>query len=286
MTSPGSLLAPPGTTLLTALRESLGLTAAKRGCSQGTCGTCTCLLDGEAVMSCLIPVETVDGAEVPQTLEGMAGPDGELDELQAAFLEGFATQCGFCTSEMIMAARALLAAEPDPTREGTSSARSRGTCAGAPATSRSSTRSWTRRRGAARGRRGAGGVTMTVQTERIDPSYFGADHAGDDFKVIGTPVQRSDALGHVTGRTEFFEDVNPPGLVHLKMHRSERDHALLRAVDFSAALEVPGVLRVLTHEDVPANWYTILRLIGVEPNVLAEDRVLPRRANRGGRRDE
>jgi CO/xanthine dehydrogenase Mo-binding subunit len=120
---------------------------------------------------------------------------------------------------------------------------------------------------------------MTVQTERIDRSYFDADHAGDDFNVIGTPVQRSDALGHVTGRTEFFEDVNPPGLVHLKMHRSERDHALLKAVDCSAALEVPGVLRVLTHEDVPANWYTILRLIGVEPNdepVLPEDRVLYR----------
>ena len=82
---------------------------------QGTCGTCTCLLDGDAVMSCLVPVETVDGAEV-QTLEGMGGPDGELDELQAAFLEGFATQCGFCTSGMIMAARrvALRAARPEP----------------------------------------------------------------------------------------------------------------------------------------------------------------------------
>ena len=113
---PTEFLASPGTTLLTALRESLGLTAAKRGCSQGTCGTCTCLLDGDAVMSCLVPVETVDGAEV-QTLEGMGGPDGELDELQAAFLEGFATQCGFCTSGMIMAARGLLAEQPDPTRE-------------------------------------------------------------------------------------------------------------------------------------------------------------------------
>ena len=117
---------------------------------------------------------------------------------------------------------------------------------------------------------------MAVQTERIDRSYFKADHAGDDFNVIGTPVRRSDALGHVTGRTEFFEDVNPPGLVHLKMHRSERDHALLKTVDSSAALEVPGVLRVLTHEDVPANWYTILRLIGVEPN---DEPVLPRTAS-------
>jgi aerobic carbon-monoxide dehydrogenase small subunit len=113
---PRELLAPPGTTLLTTLRETLGLTAAKRGCAQGTCGTCTVLLDGEPVMSCLVPVETIDGATV-QTLEGVTRPDGELDELQAAFLEGFATQCGFCTSGMIMAAQGLLAGNPDPSRD-------------------------------------------------------------------------------------------------------------------------------------------------------------------------
>jgi carbon-monoxide dehydrogenase small subunit len=113
---PREFLAPPGTTLLAALRETLGLTAAKRGCAQGTCCTCTVLLDGEPVMSCLVPVETIDGATV-QTLEGVAGPDGELDAVQAAFLEGFATQCGFCTSGMIMAAEGLLATNPQPTRD-------------------------------------------------------------------------------------------------------------------------------------------------------------------------
>jgi carbon-monoxide dehydrogenase small subunit len=113
---PREFLVAPGATLLSALRESLGLTAAKRGCAQGTCGTCTVLLDGEPVMACLVPVETVDGASVA-TLEGVAGPDGTLDELQAAFLEGFATQCGFCTAGMIMAAEALLGANPDPSRD-------------------------------------------------------------------------------------------------------------------------------------------------------------------------
>ena len=112
---PREFLAPPGTTLLTALRDILGLTAAKRGCAQGTCGTCTCLLDGEAVMTCLVPVETIDGASV-QTLEGVARGNA-LDEVQAAFLEGFATQCGFCTAGMIMAAEALLERNPDPSRE-------------------------------------------------------------------------------------------------------------------------------------------------------------------------
>jgi len=109
-------LVPPGTTLLNALRDQLGLTAAKRGCEQGTCGTCTCLLDGDAVMSCLVPVETVQGSQVT-TLEGITRPDGSLDEVQQAFLDGFATQCGFCTAGMIMAAEALLERDPDPTRE-------------------------------------------------------------------------------------------------------------------------------------------------------------------------
>ena len=109
-------VAKPGTTLLSALRDQLGLTAAKRGCGVGTCGTCTCLLDGEAVMSWLIPVETINGSTV-RTLEGTTPTDGTLSPLQQAFLDGFATQCGFCTSGMIMAAEALLAENPNPTRE-------------------------------------------------------------------------------------------------------------------------------------------------------------------------
>ena len=123
---PAEFLAPPGTTLLTTLRETLGLTAAKRGCAQGTCGTCTVLLDGRPVMSCLVPVETINGASV-QTLEGVGGDDAELDEVQAAFLEGFATQCGFCTSGMIMAARRPAGdqSRPEPRRRGESDLRQR-----------------------------------------------------------------------------------------------------------------------------------------------------------------
>jgi CO/xanthine dehydrogenase Mo-binding subunit len=96
------------------------------------------------------------------------------------------------------------------------------------------------------------------------------------MKVVGEPVQRLDALGHVTGRTQYFEDINPTGLLHLRMARSERHHAKI-SVDVSAAEAVPGVVKVLTHSDVPNNWYTILKLIQVgyddEP-VLAEDKVM------------
>jgi carbon-monoxide dehydrogenase small subunit len=114
--APRELIARPATTLLSALRDSLGLTAAKRGCGTGSCGSCTVLVDGRPMLSCLVAVEVVDGAAV-RTLEGVAGPTGELDDVQSAFLEGFATQCGFCTSGMILTAEALLEHNPDPTRE-------------------------------------------------------------------------------------------------------------------------------------------------------------------------
>ena len=109
-------IAKPGTTLLSALRDTLGLTAAKRGCGVGTCGTCTCHVDGQAVMSCLVPVETINGSSV-FTLEGVTPSDGTLSPIQQAFLDGFATQCGFCTPGMIMAAEALLAENTHPTRD-------------------------------------------------------------------------------------------------------------------------------------------------------------------------
>ncbi|OZM84229.1 (2Fe-2S)-binding protein [Pseudonocardia sp. MH-G8] len=110
------LIAGPATTLLRALRENLGLTGTKRGCAQGGCGTCTVLLDGEPVVSCLVPVVTVDGAEVT-TVEGLAGADGGLSPLQQAFVDNFAQQCGFCTPGMLMSACALLRRTPAPTRD-------------------------------------------------------------------------------------------------------------------------------------------------------------------------
>ncbi|MFG1687051.1 xanthine dehydrogenase family protein molybdopterin-binding subunit [Nonomuraea sp. NPDC049269] len=124
---------------------------------------------------------------------------------------------------------------------------------------------------------------MTYRLAPIDTSTFAAERSaagtgvdGGDFTVIGSVVQRSDARGHVTGRTEFFEDVLPPRLAHLKMHRSARHHARIVDVDLTEALAVPGVLRILTHADIPNNLYTPLKLIGVGPDdepILAVDKV-------------
>jgi CO/xanthine dehydrogenase Mo-binding subunit len=97
-----------------------------------------------------------------------------------------------------------------------------------------------------------------------------------DLNVVGHSVGRSDGIGHVTGRTRYTADRSFPGMLHLKMVRSPLHHARIRGVDLSAAERVPGFVRALTARDVPHNCYTILGLIGVEPEeefVLAEDRV-------------
>ncbi|MEW6224153.1 MAG: molybdopterin cofactor-binding domain-containing protein [Chloroflexota bacterium] len=97
-----------------------------------------------------------------------------------------------------------------------------------------------------------------------------------ELHVVGQSVPRSDATGHVTGRTRYTTDNAFPGMLHLKVVRSPVHHARVRGVDLSEAERVPGFVRALTHADVPHNVYTILGLIGVEPEeefVLAEDRV-------------
>jgi CO/xanthine dehydrogenase Mo-binding subunit/aerobic-type carbon monoxide dehydrogenase small subunit (CoxS/CutS family) len=102
----------PDRTLLSVLRDQLGLTAAKPGCGEGACGACTVLVDGKPVRSCVLAAGEV-GERPVTTLEGLA-PAGKLHPLQQAFLELAAFQCGYCTPGMIMAAAALLATDPDP----------------------------------------------------------------------------------------------------------------------------------------------------------------------------
>lgn len=106
------VITKPLATLGHVLREQLELRAAKAGCRQGGCGSCTVLVDGEPVLSCLLPVANVAGRSV-STLEGMGGED----PLQRIFHERFAVQCGFCAPGMLMAARALLERNPSPSRE-------------------------------------------------------------------------------------------------------------------------------------------------------------------------
>ena len=105
----------PATTLLKVLRDKLFITGPKVGCNTGDCGACSVLLDGRLVKSCITNAFITDGCEVI-TVEGLAEP-GELHPLQKAFYEHDAAQCGFCTPGMLMAAKALLDENPNPTRE-------------------------------------------------------------------------------------------------------------------------------------------------------------------------
>lgn len=109
------VMVKPLTTLQTVLREQLSYTAAKNGCRQGGCGSCTVLVNGEPMTSCLLPVEDVAGQTVT-TLEGLTPVEG-LHPLQAAFLDNYAAQCGYCTPGMIMTAKALLDRNPNPSQE-------------------------------------------------------------------------------------------------------------------------------------------------------------------------
>ena len=107
---------PATWSLLKTLRENFELTGAKEGCCVGECGCCTVIVDGDAVNSCLYPIPEIEGRFVT-TVEGIAGKEGTMHPLQKAFLENNAVQCGFCTSGMMMSAKALLDKNPDPKEE-------------------------------------------------------------------------------------------------------------------------------------------------------------------------
>lgn len=102
----------PMTTLQAVLRTQLGHTATKEGCRQGGCGSCTVLVDGEPMLSCLLPVEDIAGRRV-ETLETITPAEG-LHPVQQAFIDGNAFQCGYCTPGMIMVTKALLDHDPAP----------------------------------------------------------------------------------------------------------------------------------------------------------------------------
>lgn len=102
----------PNQTLLEVLRENLELTGAKEGCGEGACGTCTVLLEGKPVRSCLTLAVEAQAKQI-ETVEGLAS-DGELHPVQKAFIEHGAIQCGFCTPAMILTTKAFLEENPDP----------------------------------------------------------------------------------------------------------------------------------------------------------------------------
>jgi len=110
------VLVPPWRTLLEVLRESLGLTGTKRSCQEGQCGTCTVLLDGKPVNSCLYLAVEAQGKDI-LTIEGLSKADAPLHQIQKSFVQKGGIQCGFCTPGLVLATKALLADNPDPSED-------------------------------------------------------------------------------------------------------------------------------------------------------------------------
>ncbi len=112
---PVSVVVEPNLTLLELLRDRLGLLGTKQGCGRGDCGTCTVLVDGKPILSCIKMAFQVDGCSIT-TIEGISEND-KLSILQRAFVDEGAIQCGFCTPAMILVAKALLDSDPRPSRQ-------------------------------------------------------------------------------------------------------------------------------------------------------------------------
>ena len=93
-----------------------------------------------------------------------------------------------------------------------------------------------------------------------------AGERNEDLNEIGRPTQRQDAQGHVTGRSRFYEDYAMPGMLHMKFARSPHHHARIRSMETGAAARMPGVVRILTSEDLPKKVHTLLILLGLGPD--------------------
>jgi len=246
----------PCATLLRVLRDELQLTGTKAGCEAGDCGSCTVIVDGEAVNSCLLLAVEADGAAIT-TIEGLAG-GGELHELQKAFVKLGALQCGYCTPGQLMAAKALIDHNPQPSRAEIRQALGGNLC-------RCGT--YPRIIEAIEQRHTFADETLDTKPGPHDEREQERDHA-----VVGQSVTRYDGPDKVTGRSLYTADIRLPDMVYGKILGSTVAHGTIKRIDTSAARALPGVLAVITGEDVPDIWY------GVSParydeRILATERV-------------
>ena len=242
----------PEMSLLTFLRDELGLTGAKDGCSEGTCGACTVIVDGEAKRACLLKMKRMDGRSV-ETIESLADGD-RLHPLQYTMVREGGIQCGFCTPGMVMAGKALLDKNSDPTEEEVKKALKPNLCR------------CTGYRPIIAAIQEAGRLLRDGVTEISAGELYPAD-----AQVVGRGVARVDGVDKVTGRTRYSADLHVEGMLHAKALRAAYPHARLLSVDTSVAQDAPGVVAVLTAKDIPGrNRFGIIRK---DQPVFAEDKV-------------
>ncbi|HEY43006.1 MAG TPA: molybdopterin-dependent oxidoreductase [Anaerolineae bacterium] len=276
---------PPDMTLLTVLREQLGLFGVKHGCETGECGACAILLDGMPVNTCVMLAAQVDGREVI-TIEALGEhPEqgwrrtGGLDPIQQAFVETGAIQCGYCTPAMILAARALLDRIPSPSegqvREALSGVLCR--CTGYLKPVQAVLRAAAVLRGEA--------VQPIEGPIPAPPDFFQAPSEGPEgdkdiffgpevltstgvmpriqvaprikpHNVVGRPEAKVDAVKLAQGKPAFTADIEMRGMLIAKVLYSPIPHARIKRIDVTDARALPGVSAVLTWEDLPRVVYS------------------------------
>ncbi|UFZ07602.1 molybdopterin-dependent oxidoreductase [Bradyrhizobium ontarionense] len=222
----GKAVAPaprPGQCLRTFLRDT-GHFGVKKGCDAGDCGACTVLLDGEPVHSCLIPAFRADGHAVT-TIEGLATDEG-LHPMQQAFLDAQAFQCGFCTAGMIVTCASLNQAQKQDLDAALK-----------------------------------GNLCRCTGYRAIEDALLGRTNVEDVAagEAFGRSLPAPAGPDVVQGRARYTFDTAIEGLLHVKLLRSPHAHARITRIDRSAALAVPGVHAVLTHEDAPAILFSTAR---------------------------
>ena len=243
----------PGEMLSDLLRERLGLTGTKIGCNEAECGTCTVLVDGEPVLSCSYPAARAEGHNI-LTIEGLAatapplaGSNGSepetppLHPLQEAFVTHGAVQCGFCIPGQLMTSYALLQRNPQPDDEAIKHALKDTLCrcAGYPTIS------------------GAIKAAAQALETGAHPAPINLPELPTEgtFSVIGTVHARPDAVEKVTGTAKFTDDLHFEGMLHAAVRRAGIAHGIVSRIDTSKAKALPGVVAILTAEDIPGEHY-------------------------------
>ena len=237
--------------LLDYLRDGLDLIGAKQSCDRkGQCGACTVIVDGKAVPSCLVKLSKLNGSKVI-TVEGLGTPDNP-HFIQHAFVLAGAVQCGFCMPGMIMATKALLDKNPDPSDEEIKKALRGNLC---------------RCTGYVKiidavnlaGRFLRGEVTPEELTPKESEGYMGVSHP------------RPSAYIKACGTARFTADYKLPGALELAVLRSEVAHAVIKSIDYSEAEKMPGVAGVMTAKDIKGT--NRLKMVVDDRPVLCDSKV-------------
>ncbi len=220
--------------LIDFLRGDLQLTGTKEGCGAGECGTCSVFVDGKLMKSCLLPVARAEGADI-ETVEGLNGGNvlGERTALQKAFHKMGASQCGYCIPGMVMAGTALLREAPEADREEIKERIGGNIC------------------------RCTGYQKIIDAVELARDVLNGAvaanvlDNDEEEESFIGSSVRRIDAPAKVTGALKYAGDMVMPHMLHMQVLRSPHAHARIVGIDLSEAEKLPGVVGIITADDVP-----------------------------------